>query len=204
MKSRRWPYLALFAVTALLAALPQLATAAVICHAGANLSVPESSEGLYINFATGVSGPTAGSTPGYDFDPYAAVNTTPSGQLRFYWNDMSSGNGGVVSSGDVYAVLVPGDNISASSLFSRAAFAGNTDIWRAGLTAAYLGYRFKNETTNAINYGWVRLTTSPPMGFPLTVIDWCYDDTGAAITIAPALPDTIFIDEFESPPLAAQ
>ena len=203
MNSCRSLYLAALAAITL-TTLPQLAAAAEICHAGANLSVPESSEGLYINFASGASGPTAGSTPGYDFDPYAAVNTTPSGQLRFYWNDPSSGNAGVVSSGDVYAVLNPGDSIGAGSLFSRAAFAGNTDIWRAGLTAAYLGYRFKNETTNAINYGWVRLTTSPPMGFPLTVIDWCYEDTGAAITIALNLPDTIFIDEFESPNLATR
>lgn len=187
---------------AALVLFPGAATAAVVCHAGVNLAVPQTSEGLYVNFITRTSGLTEGSVPGFDFDPYAAANTVPADQLRFYWGALQSNpdmnNGGVVSSGNTYAVLQPGDSIGPASTFSRAAFTGDTAVWQAGLTGAYLGARFRNETTSVMNYGWVRLTTTPPQGFPLTVLDWCYEDSGATITIPPPPPDQIFLDGFDA------
>lgn len=188
---------------AMLALIPGAATAAVVCHADTNLVVPQTSEGLYINFVTRVSGLTEASVPGFDFDPYAAANSSPADQLRFYWGALQSNpdlnNGGVVSSGSVYAVLQPGDSIGPASTFSRAAFSGDTTAWQAGLTGAYLGTRFRNETTSVMNYGWVRLSTTAPRGFPLTVLGWCYDDSGAAITIPLPPPDRIFLDGFDAP-----
>lgn len=186
---------------AALAMFPGAASAAVMCHGNANLAVPQTSEGLYINFVTHVSGLTEGSVPGFDFNPYAAANTDPGDQLRFYWGPMQSNpdfnNGGVVTTGTTYAVLQPGDSIGPASVFTRAAITGDTTAWRAGLTGAYLGARFRNEATSAMNYGWIRLTTTAPLGFPLTVLDWCYDDSGAAISIPLPSPDGIFGDGFE-------
>lgn len=189
---------------AMLALIPGAATAAVVCHADANLVVPQTPEGLYINFVTRVSGLTEGSVPGFDFDPYAAANTNPADQLRFYWGAQQSNpdlnNGGVVSSGSTYAVLQPGDSVGPAATFSRAAFTGDTTAWQAGLSGAYLGARFRNETTSVMNYGWVRLTTTAPLGFPLTVLGWCYEDSGAAITIPLPPPDLIFLDGFDAAP----
>lgn len=186
---------------AMLALIPGAATAAVVCHAGANLDVPQTPEGLYINFITRISGLTEGSVPGFDFDPYAVASTTPANQLRFYWGALQANpdmnNGGVVSSGNTYALLQPGDSIGPASLFSRAAFNGVTTDWQAGVTGAYLGARFRNEATSVMNYGWVQLSTMPPLGFPLTVLGWCYDDSGAAITIPLPPPDLIFLDSFD-------
>lgn len=182
----------------MLALMPGAATAAVVCHADANLTVPQTSEGLYINFVTRVSGLTEASVPGFDFDPYAAANSVPdSDQLRFYWGPATTNNGGVASSGNTYAVLLPGDSIGPASTFTRAAFTGDTTAWQAGQNGAYLGARFRNEATSVMNYGWVRLKTTAPLGFPLSVLDWCYDDSGAAITIPQPLPDQIFLDGFE-------
>jgi len=176
-------------------ALP--APAALICFDAQNLAVPATSEGLYVNFSTGVSGTSESAVPGFDFDPYAAVSSTPPDQLRFYWGSATTGNAGVASSGDRYALLSAGSVVGPASLFSRAGFTGDTSAWTSEPTTGYLGMRFRNETTGTIDYGWVLLTTTPPLGFPMTIHGWCYDDTGAGIAIAPvSVSDPIFSDAF--------
>lgn len=173
------------------------ARAAVQCFSDQNFAVPATSEGLYVNLITGVSGPSEGSVPGFDIDVYAAVNTTPSGQMRFYWGPSTTGGAGVVSTGDTYAVLVDGEQVGPSSLFTRAAFTGNTDAWQAG-TMGHLGMRFTNEGTGIINYGWILLATSASMGFPAVIAQWCYDDSGAAIDTPVFVSGFVFDDGFES------
>lgn len=171
-------------------ALP--AAAATVCFDDAELVVPATTEGLYINLLTGVSAPTEGGAPGFDFDPYAAASTTPADQLRFYWGSAATGNGGVVTSGDSYAVLAPGASIGPAQLYSRAAITGDVSAWLAGVTRGYLGVRFRNEQSSQINYGWIVLSTGTGLGFPVTVHGWCFDDSGAAVVI----PDAIFADTF--------
>jgi hypothetical protein len=173
------------------------ARAAVICSPMANLNVPATTEGLYINFVTGVSGVSEGAVPGFDFNPYAAANTNPSGQLKFYWGPESNGGAGVVSSGVSYAVLGPSVTIGPDSVFTRAGFTGDTSAWLAG-TSGYLGMRFLSETPGIIVYGWLALSTTAPLGFPATIEGWCYEDSGAAIVTPDPRPDAIFADGFET------
>lgn len=182
-------------LSALAAALP--AGAAEVCSPLRNLNVPATGEGLYINLITGVSGEAESLAPGFDIDPYARQIGDPPGQLKFYWGSAANGGAGVVSSGTTFAVLQPGAVIGPDALFSRAGFDGDTSLWQVGLSQAYLGLRFKNEGSGAINYGWIRLSTQPPLGFPVTIHDWCYDDAGAPLTV-PA-PDAIYADGFEQP-----
>lgn len=179
------------------ALMPASALAALVCSAPLELAVPQSGEGLYINLVTGVSGESEGQVPGFDVDPYAAQNSDPAHQLKFYWGQSSNGGAGVASAGDTYAVLQPGDSIGPDSLFTRAAFTGDTSAWQAGVAEGYLGMRFTNEATGELNYGWLRLRSSAPLGFPLTVVDGCYDDSGAGVTIAEAAADIVFCDGFE-------
>lgn len=179
---------------ALVAAAP--AHAAVVCFNQQNLAIPATTEGLYINFLTGVHAETGGGAPGFDFDPYASASTTPPDDLRFYWGAAATGNAGVASSGVTYAVLSTGSVIGPSNLFTREGFSGNTSAWTGGVTMGYIGMRFRNEATNAINYGWVQMTTSAPRGFPMTVHGWCFEDTGAAIAIGP-VSDAIFANGFD-------
>jgi hypothetical protein len=54
--------------------------------------------------------------------------------------------------------------------------------WIGG-TDGYIGVAFYNEGTGAVNYGYLHLTTSGPLGFPAEVHDWAYDSSGASITI---------------------
>jgi len=183
--------------TTLLSLLPSSALAAVVCMTDQNLAVPQDSEGVYINLVTGDNAGSESAVPGFDFDPYAAVSTNPTLQLKFYWGSASNNGAGVASAGDAYAVLAGGDVIDAGSPFTRAGFSGDTSAWQAGVEG-YLGMRFTNEATATLTYGWVRLSTTAPLGFPATVLDWCYEDSGAGITI-PAAPDDdrVFCDGFD-------
>lgn len=173
------------------------ADATVMCMSDANLDVPATTEGLYLNLVTGVSGQSEGSVPGFDVDIYAAANTVPSDQLKFYWGAASTGGAGVASSGDVYAVLGSAQLIGPDSLFTRAAFAGDTSGWQAG-TTAYLGLRFRNEAAaGAIHYGWLQLQTTAPLGFPARILSWCYEDSGAAISTPTVPAPVLFANGFE-------
>lgn len=183
--------------------LPHAAPAALVCTGPLELAVPQSGEGLYLNLVTGVHGESEGQVPGFDVDPYAAQNSEPAHQLKFYWGSSSNGGAGVASSGDTYAVLQPGDTIGPDSTFTRAAFSGDTSAWQAGVAEGHLGMRFTNEATGLLNYGWLRLRSSAPLGFPLTVVDGCYDDSGAAVTITVAPLDRVYCDGFESEACAA-
>lgn len=168
--------------------------AAVVCSSGV-LSIPATTEGLYINLVTGVSGQTEASVPGFDFNPYAAASTDPPDQLKFYWGAVASNGAGVATFGDTYAVLGDGVLIGPASLFTRAGFTGDTSAWQAG-TTGYLGLRFRNEAAaNATHYGWLRLETTAPLGFPATIRGWCFEDSGAAIRTPD--PGVVLIDGFE-------
>lgn len=160
-----------------------------------NLAVPATTEGLYVNLVTGQSGTSEASVPGFDVDIYAAASTNPSGQLRFYWGPSSTGGAGVAVTGDVYALLAPGDLIGPASLYTRAAFTGDTSAWQAG-AVGYLGLRFRDERDGGIKYGWMLLGTTAPLGFPATISGWCFEDSGAEIRIP--LPGSVFANGFES------
>lgn len=176
---------------------PAPALAALVCSGPLELAVPQSGEGLYINLVNGDVGESEGQVPGFDVDPYAAQNSDPAQQLKFYWGPSSNGGAGVASAGDTYAVLQPGETIGPDSLFTRAAFTGDTSAWQAGVAEGHLGMRFTNEAAGLLNYGWLRLRSSAPLGFPLTVVDACYDDSGAAVVIAGPAVDPVFCDGFE-------
>lgn len=176
-----------------LAALCAPALAAPVCFR-ATLAVPATTEGLYVNLVTGVSGANEASVPGFDIDLYAVANTEPSGQLRFYWGPMSTGGAGVAVTGDVYARLGDDVVIGPESIFTRAAFAGDTSAWQANVTG-FLGLRFRDEANGNIRYGWLELMTSAPIGFPANILGWCYEDTGGPISTPGG--DTLFKTGFE-------
>lgn len=187
----------LIQLTLVCAILSATANAAVQCPQTLPLIVPANGEGLYLNLVTNVSGTTEASVPGFDINPYAAQNSDPVGQLKFYWGSPATNGAGVVTSGDTYAVLPAGQLIGPASTFSRAAFTGNTSAWQAG-ASGFLGVRFQEEPANAIRYGWIFLSSSPPMGFPLNIQAWCYEDSGAAITTPLPGETPLFVDSFES------
>ena len=171
--------------TAALASAAATSQAAIINSGPVNITIPNTADGIYINFVTGTTSTSA--TSGFDFDPYSGGTAG----LLFYWGgDAGSINGGVASSANgPYLVLGIGSTISAASTFSQVANGsfGETAAYQAG-TTGYLGVRFTNESTGAADYGYVHLQTTAGNGFPARILDYSYDNTGAAITIA-AVPE---------------
>jgi len=68
--------------------------------------------------------------------------------------------GGVVDSGGVdFAVLHSGDKVGPSSTVSAASIAMTN--WQGGADG-YIGVAFWNESTSAVNYGYIHMTTQSP------------------------------------------
>lgn len=153
------------------------AYAAVVCGPGANIPVPATFSGVYINFVTGTATPTTAGSPGWDFGPWGAAN------LNFFWASApANSSGGVTLDTTTYAKLPAGATVSAASTFITSAAAAATAGYQAGNTTDYLGLRFFNEATSAINYGWALITTTAATGHPATVVQYCYQNDGSAIT----------------------
>jgi hypothetical protein len=78
-------------------------------------------------------------------------------------------------------VLGSGDSIGPSSTFIQNAQSGS-DNWLVGVDG-YLGFKFLNEDTGEINFGYAHITSTSPTGFPAVIVDYAYDQSGAEITI---------------------
>lgn len=180
---------------ALLATAP--AHAAQICFFGQDIDVPANVEGIYLNLQNGMRGLTEGSVPGFDVNPYAAPSTMMVNDLRFYWGATAAGNAGVASSGTTYAVLPSSSVVGAANPYTNSGSAGTTANWTGGVTSGYLGVRFRNEVTGLINYGGLHISTTAPLGFPMTVHGWCYEDSGGTAVIGPLPLDELFDDGFQ-------
>lgn len=147
-----------------------------------DLNAPPTFSGLSFNFARGEWSqfPLLGD----DFAPYHGGQLFP--YLLFYWyGDWGSGGGGVADTVyGPYKVLQSGDTIGPDSVFSGIASGiySETRRFLEG-TDGYLGFRFYNEETGQINYGYVHLRTTAPTGYPARVLDYAYDRTGVPITI---------------------
>jgi len=91
--------------------------------------------------------------------------------------------GGVVGTagGTDFVVLHSGDVIGPSSPVSAASQGADMSAFEAGVNG-YIGVAFYNEVTSAVNYGYLHVQTSAG-GFPIQVLDYGYDNSGAAITI---------------------
>ncbi len=100
--------------------------------------------------------------PAFDFNV-----ALKAGGLAFGWPAAGAAIGAVVSAGQ-YAVLAPGTVIGPTSGFSVDPTSAATANWRAGVDG-YLGFRFTNETTGQVNYGYARIRTIAPTGFPATI-----------------------------------
>ena len=168
----------LLAVAASASLLSSVSMAAIVTSPVANLPVPQTTAGVYINVVTGVTGTTPGAVPGWDLDPWGSTN------LQMFWPSVpsTSTSGGVASTATgPYLVLAPGDTVGPASTFSRTVAATNPNFWVT--QTGYMGFRFQNEATGQLNYGYMEISTTAATGFPATIISIVYENTGAAITI---------------------
>jgi hypothetical protein len=155
--------------------------AAIVCTSPA-LSVPANIDGVYMNLVTGAQGTSGGAVAGWDINLY---QTGTPAALYFFWPTAPASSFGGVAIGNIYESLTSGAPIGAAQAYSLAAGQGgppNYVNWHVVSSGRFLGVRFFNEATSAINYGWMQIITGSTNGFPATINQICYDNTGASIT----------------------
>lgn len=159
------------------------ASAAVVSFS-TPISVPNTFDGVYINLLTGATAVLGSGVAGWDFNPYNSGTS-----LSFFWSGTpASSSGGVAGAATgPYLDLAAGFTVSSASTFSAVTATAQTTAFQSVGTHT-LGFRFFNEGTSAINYGFMTLSTGGTTGFPLTVTGWSFENTGAAITVS-AVPE---------------
>lgn len=196
-------FLACSALAGMAAVTAQKAEATIQYSGLQNLSVPTTNGqgGIYIDMElfTHYNSITNGSQPGggpgpltstWDFNFYQSRPS--SGQsLRFYYN---TGLGNVHSSSPArysYGLIsgTQNTNVSSGTLIDASSTWGQV----VGLTNFYnntglMGVKFQNNANNTTLYGWIRLSGGAANGFPATIVDWAFEDSGAGIT-AGAVPE---------------
>ena len=154
---------------------------AVVINFTTPIMVPNTFAGVYINLLTGANAPTTAAVPGWDFGPWGSANT-----LSFFFSGTPANSSGGVAGTTLgpYLNLPLGSVISAASTFSASTSNLQTTAFQSTGTSR-LGFRFFNEATSAINYGYVTMQTTGPLGFPATVTGWSFENNGSAITVVP-------------------
>lgn len=115
--------------------------------------------------------------PGWDFNPFQAG----AGYLAFFWPPTNSGDVQSEAPG-VYANLPFADTVGPGSTFTIGSIstpASTANFQNAGL--GVLGFRFFNESTGAVNFGYAYIQNGPSSGFPATIVRVLYENNGSAI-----------------------
>jgi hypothetical protein len=181
-------HLALIAgATAVFAAAPAAEAAVIYTDLTATpLVIPNNLDGVYLNILTGATGTSGLDVAGWDINPY-----NNGGGLTFY---------GSASPAGILATGTPGTSAQATALALGALIsaAGQYNQFQTRGAAfqvtgqEFLGFRFLNENTNAINYGWALISTTASsgvnLGFPASILGYAYEDTGASIAAGAGLP----------------
>lgn len=150
---------------------------AAIVYWGTPVAVPGNIDGVYVNVVSHASGATGGAVAGWDINPY-------NGGSNLYSNGTAIGTAYVNTTGatgTIAANLAVGTLISAASNYnSTGAIQSTTTTFTAGVPGI-VGFKFKRESDSAVLYGWFRLIRGSATTVAGTIVDYAYEDTGAAI-----------------------
>ena len=170
------------AVAAATIAAPAVPTAdATVITNTVNLALPATADGVYLNVVTGASSVSA--VAGWDLNPYLS-----NGVFTFFWPSATTGGGVATGAAtNVYASLSAGAVISSASPFTASAGGGGpgSTINFQSTGQHILGFRFVNEATGIVNFGYAIINNSAPNGFPATLVSYSYENNGGAITVVP-------------------
>ncbi len=156
--------------------LPDIVTSGPLNH-----PIADDLHGTSVNWITGAI--QDGYVANDHFNPYDNNQ-----QLTFWWNTGAPDIAGVSSSTTTsdFLVLPAGAVVGPASAWSTQNNPGPA-AWAAGATG-YLGFRFNcaalpTPPASGLCYGYVHLQTTAPTGFPATILDYAYDQSGNPITV---------------------
>lgn len=170
------------AAAASLATVPP-SEATIVYSGPTNISIPLTTAGVYLNVVTGQNGTSPAAAPGWDINPFSSI------ALNWFAATPTSSSGYIINApGGSSATLV--DNLPLGNVISGAStFGFNNGSEPVGLTAFkfnssenIIGFRFLNETTGILNYGWLQLYLGASFTDPARAIrGYAYENSGAAI-----------------------
>lgn len=166
-------------------ALASTGSATVQCNSAAPMPyvVPATFAGVYVNLVTGIFSITTSGAPGWDIGPWGTSS------LLFFFPSSPANTSGGSSTAGVYDVLNAGAPIGPANTYIVSTSGTAAALWQVANTGKYFGLRFWNESTSAINYGWIQLDTSATtLGHPATIRGYCYQDDGTAIDAGSTTP----------------
>lgn len=175
------------AATAVTASIVASANAAVVTSGAVSITVPATTAGFYLNVITGQTG--AASFAGYDVNVYGSTN------LSFF----SSAAGD--STGYVRLGSATSGNTNVANLASGVVVGNLVGMWfnnGNGSTTAptgfaftlnsannFVGFRFVNEATNTVHYGYMRLSIGANLA-TRTITEYAYESVAGASILVPA------------------
>jgi hypothetical protein len=159
------------------------ADASVVYSGPLNLNVPTTNAlgGIYLDLTmpgssfiptTTGAGPAEGLNtvlPGWDVNFYRSG----AGNLRWYYH---GGALAVFNGASHVAALGAGVTVDGSSSLGTL----QTMVPEFTGTTAFMGVEFFGASSNPL-FGWIRITGGPTLGFPATIVDWAYENSGAGI-----------------------
>ena len=167
-----------FAAAAAASVVAGAANAAIVHWANANLVIPATIDGMYINVETRTTGSAGSVVAGWDINPYSATsltwfNATGTGMMRF--PGATTGSAGSLA----FATVVGATGSYGSGAVTVGAAAGN---WQLN-ASNYFGFRFVGAD-GGTKYGWGRFVIGASIsGADRTIAEIAYEDSGASINV---------------------
>ena len=171
-----------FAAAAAASVVAGAANAAIVHWANANLVIPATIDGMYINVETRTTGSAGSVVPGWDINPYSATsltwfNATGTGMMRY--PGVTTGSAGNLAGGTV---------VGATGSFGSGAVTVGSAPGNWVLNSVNIfGFRFVGAGGGThYGYGFFQIGSSIS-GADRTITDIFYEDVAAtAITVVPA------------------
>lgn len=165
------------------AAVATQATEAAIVHTpNANINIPSTTAGIYLNVVTGVFNTAPSGAPGWDVNPWSSSTLS-------YFNP-SAPSGGVYVlrvGGGAVGNLPMGTTIGPTPGGGRTYGSGSAQVTGndphiLNSDQNCIGFRFQNEANqNQIHYGWMRISLAGALnGQPRTITEYAYESVAGA------------------------
>lgn len=159
------------------------ANAAIVYSGPVNIVIPDSLDGIYLDVVTGASSSTT-SFPGWDINPFSGVP----GELNLWgptantWLSLGNSTGPYI--------LPPGTPISGplGDFFRPGVINPISAELTLNSSDNLLGFRFLNELTNDIHFGWIRLEIGDDAGVR-SIVEYAYEDQPGVAIGAGVIPE---------------